>query len=54
MALQDNTSLKTFGNSKYIRIPYAVAIDNKFPFKEEEKLQLKIEGKKIVIEKILE
>ena len=51
MVLQDRTSLKIIGNSKYIRVPYPVAIDNKFPFDDMDKLNLKIEGKKIVIEK---
>lgn len=37
-----------------IYIPQAIWVDSTFPFEEREKVRIKIEGKKLIIEKLTE
>ena len=51
MALQGKTNLNTIGSSVYILVPYIVSTDDRFPFKSEDVLILKVKGKKVIVEK---
>ena len=44
-------SIKRFGGSLMFRIPSVVVKDDAFIFKEEDEIVIKIEGKKLVVEK---
>ena len=40
------------GNTRYVSIPSLVATDERFPFEDDENVRVRIEGPRVVIEKV--
>ncbi|MFA7122048.1 MAG: hypothetical protein WC277_11260 [Bacilli bacterium] len=42
------------GNTRYISVPSMVATDDRFPFKDQENVRIRIDGNRVIVEKIEE
>jgi hypothetical protein len=51
MALKGKGKYYTRGNSGYIYVPYKIAIDSNFPFRNKESVIISVEDNKIIITK---
>ncbi|MDY0237087.1 MAG: hypothetical protein RBR71_13760 [Gudongella sp.] len=40
------------GNTRYVSVPSLVATDERFPFEDNENVRVRIEGSRVVIEKV--
>ena len=51
MVLQEQTNIVKTGNSLYFLIPFKLLTDSKFPFSQEDPLQMEIKKNKIIVTK---
>jgi len=42
------------GNTRYISVPSKVATDDRFPFNDQENVRIRIDGNRVIVEKIEE
>ena len=40
------------GNTRYISVPSMVATDERFPFKDQESVRVRIDGDRVIVEKV--
>ncbi len=40
------------GNTRYISVPSMVATDDRFPFKDQESVRVRIDGDRVIVEKV--